>query len=65
MKCILFLFIFGGHFLWSFFGQVWGKLGKNRSHHQKFAYSHTSGSLAKSKSGDPAGDKSYALMRGS
>jgi len=32
---------FGGHALWSFFGQVWRNLGKNLSHPQNFACSYT------------------------
>jgi len=32
---------FRGHFHWCFFGHVWGNLGKNLSHPQKFAGSYT------------------------
>jgi len=38
MKCSRF---FGGHFLWTFFGQVWGISDKTPSHPQKFACSYT------------------------
>ena len=32
---------FGGYFFWTFFRQVWGNLGKNPSHPQKFTCSYT------------------------
>jgi len=34
-------FLFGGHFLWSFFGYVWENSGKNPSHPEKIACSFT------------------------
>jgi len=39
-KCTCF---FGDHFLWNFFRQVWGNLGKNLSHPPKVACSYTCG----------------------
>jgi len=41
-ECSNFFFFFGGHFLWSFFGQIWGNLDRILLHPEKFACSYTS-----------------------
>jgi len=43
-----------GHLVWSLFDQVWGNLGKNTSHLQKFACSYTYAPLLQNPGDGPA-----------
>jgi len=40
-NALVFCFVFGGHFLWSIFGHVWGNLCINLTHPQNFACAYT------------------------